>query len=42
MLEAAQLGLINVCKFFEDDGVPLDYIEEELKEGILHYAVKGG
>ena len=42
MLEASQLGLINVCKFFEDDGVPLDYIEEEMKEGILHYAVKGG
>ena len=40
MLEAAELGLINVLKSFESPQYRLDFINN-LGEGLLHFAAKG-
>lgn len=40
MLEAAQLGLVNVIKAFESPQFRIDYVNN-FGEGLLHYAAKG-
>ena len=40
MLEAAQLGMINVLKCFESNQFRLDFTNT-FGEGLLHFAAKG-